>query len=69
MLYDQQQRTFQIYVTDSLKNVTEAIAGLGGNKVDIQRYADMISQKPKKQLSAEEIIENLNLSAGLIMIE
>lgn len=54
---DQEEKLFQIYVTDGLKNINEPIANFFGGMVFKERYYDMTNRKeienPKE--TAEEI--------------
>lgn len=55
---------YKEYVTDTLRMIAE------GKSYPVHRYADVINPKPDEpELSAEEIVEQVNKRAGLTMIE
>ena len=59
--YQSQQRdlAYRIYVTDCLRMSLECTAGLGGNQLNLDRFADLYYPKPVDNRTADEIIEGI----------
>lgn len=60
-LEKQKQKLYQIYVTDSLKLISENTANFGGGQSPERRYADIIEsiENPKPEVTAEEVIYDI----------
>lgn len=59
--YQSQQRelAYRIYVTDCLRIQLECVAQMGGQKLEIDRFADVYYQKPVDNRTADDIIEGI----------
>ena len=65
------EKAYRIYVTDALKLISENTAGLVKGKAMSKRFYDIVyTDKQQNQIkSADEIIQEINHKAGLVMIE
>ena len=52
-------KTYRIYVTDSLKMIAENTAIPNGGKVFSKRYAEFTEKKPEETRSSDEIIDSI----------
>ena len=59
--YQSQQRdlAYRIYVTDCLRIQLECIARMNGQKLDIDRLADVYYPKPVDNRTADDIIDGI----------
>ena len=55
----QKEKVYQIYITDTLRLITENTAKFVGGSYIKMRYADMIEPVKKETRTPEEIIENI----------
>lgn len=62
-------RAYRNYVTDCLKMIAENTRRAYGGTAPTQRFAEIISPKPKDTRTAEEIVEDVNRKCGLTMID
>lgn len=64
---------YKVYVTDTLCLIAREIAAIGGGKIDIQRYYDMIRPLENNHKSdsrtAEEIVDEVIKNAGITIVE
>ena len=65
----QEQRRFQVYLTDALMIMNNNIVrAFGGGKIK-QRYADYFSKKKEDTRSAKEIVKDTIKRAGLKLVK
>ena len=59
--FNQHQRdlAYRIYVTDCLRIHLECIAQMGGQKLEVDRFADVYYPKPVDNRTADDIIEGI----------
>ena len=59
--YNQHQRdvAYRIYVTDCLRTQLKLTSAFSGQKLDINRFADVYYQKPADDRTAEDIIDGI----------
>ena len=59
--YQSQQRelAYRIYVTDCLRIQLECVAQMGGQKLEINRFADAYYPKPVDNRTTDDIIEGI----------
>lgn len=61
----QEQRAYEMYVTDRLKCINDIAAGLFGGKTASHRFADILdhmskNEEPEEERTAEEIISSIS---------
>lgn len=61
---DAEERLFKVYITDSLKILTENTAQQCGGKAINRRYADFVEKQPQETRSADEIISKIKSKLG-----
>jgi hypothetical protein len=59
MRREREFQAYQIYVTDSLRQITENTAKYGGGGYIKARYYDILHPKPEETRTAEEIVEHV----------
>lgn len=66
---ENEEKLYRIYITDSLKLISENTAGLTNGKYMTKRFCDIAYDVENKELekSAEEIIEEVTKNAGLVV--
>ena len=59
--YQSQKRdlAYRIYVTDCLRIQLECVAQIGGQKLEVDRFADVYYPKPVDNRTADDIIEGI----------
>lgn len=64
----QKEYAYKIYISDSIRNLTQILAQFCGAKnLEIPRFADMIENpvKPKKELKSEDVINKFMQKFGI----
>ena len=59
--YNENQRelAYRIYVSDCLRIQLECVAQMGGQKLEVDRFADVYYPKPADNRTADDIIEGI----------
>ena len=55
----QRELAYRIYVTDCLRIQLECVAQMGGQKLEVDRFADLYYPKPVDNRTADDIIEGI----------
>lgn len=68
--YKQEQKEFayRVYVSDTLKLITENTAKYAGGSHLTTRWADIVAQKPADTRTGAEIARDVIKAAGLVVI-
>ena len=56
---EQQDKAYRIYVTDTLRVITENTSKVQGGSYYKMRFADMLDSPKKEERTEEEVITNL----------
>lgn len=60
---EREERLFEVYVTDTLKNIGTMVAALGQGQYEAPRFADIVEIKPvevEETRTEEEVIDTLS---------
>ena len=60
---------YRIYVTDTLRIISENTARAVNGSAVTTRFVDLLKPKPQDNRTAEEIVEDVILKAGLVVRE
>ena len=55
----QRELAYRIYVTDCLRIQLECVAQMGGQKLEVDRFADLYYPKPVDNRTADDIIDGI----------
>lgn len=63
-----QNEVYRVYVTDTLRIISENTAKYAGGSYATKRYAEIINPPKQSNLTAEQIIEQVAKNAGIEVI-
>lgn len=64
-----EQEAYRVYLTDTIRVISESVARFGGGPYIEARYADIIHPKPKDTRTGNEIAADVIKRAGIKLVK
>ena len=66
---ESKERSYQVYVTGTLKMIAESVSRYGGGSYPVQTWTEIIEPKPVDTRTGNEIVSDIISKSGLTLVK